>query len=300
MARISSSIDHHVDGVQKALDAIERSLCTPLEIRSLAQLSGMSFWHFQRTFTQLLGESVASYIRRRRLTEISRALRRTRRPMLEIALEYQFQSHASFTRAFSATFGLSPSIYRRQPRPLRASRARVTRTQLRHFLRISAEPQMVDCAELHLVGLTAVYRGVTSENPNDNDVVPKLWDRFFTRQHEIKASYPGARYGAWIPAPNRRGDCPDQYVALASVEIPPNGAVPAKMEKWVARAGRYARFIHRGPARLIGETISYIYTSWLPRAKHRRGSGFDYLKLDSRFAGENDHSEIEYYLPIHE
>lgn len=293
-------VDHNVVGVQKALEAIEQGLCVQLEIRRLAALSGMSFWHFQRVFTELLGESVASYIRRRRLTEIARALRRTRRPILEIALEYQFQSHASFTRAFSATFGLSPSAYRRQPRPLRGSRARVTRTQLRHFLRISAEPELIDCLELHLVGLTAVYQGITSEQPNDTRVIPELWERFFARNHEIESSYPDVRYGAWKFAPNQAAERPDAYIALASVQTAPDAPVPSKMEKWIARPGRYARFLHRGPARLVGETISYIYTSWLPRANYRRGAGFDYLKLDSRFAGENDHSEIEYYLPIGE
>jgi len=295
---MASSFDHHSAALQKALDRIESGLCHPIDLRELAALSGMSFWHFQHTFTQLMGESVASYIRRRRLTEVARAMRQSSSSLLDLALHYQFQSHAAFTRAFKSVFGVRPSEYRKHPRALRASRSRVNPAQLRHFSNISTEPKWLDRPELRLVGLTAPYRGVTAQHPNDNEVINALWSRFFLRRHELRTPSSEGRYGAWTFL--RPGICdePEQYLAFAGVQAEAAGVPPSGMEVWIARAGTYAQFTHRGPVELLGNTISYIYTSWLPRATVRRGDGFDYIGFEHRIAGELEKDEIYYYLPL--
>ncbi len=296
--RMKSGGEHHIRAVQKALDSIEGQLRGPIDLEPLARDSGMSFWHFQRTFASLVGEPLAGYIRRRRLTAAARELRRTRRPIVEIAFEFRFDSHESFTRAFRSAFALTPHGYRQSPGPLRPSRARLDVSHLHHLRRINAEPAIVDRPELHLVGLSARYLGVTAERPNDTEVIPALWTAFRPRLPELGAGPETETYGAWDFLPAEARSDPDEYAGLAAVAVPQSREPPAGMVKWFAPAGRYARFTHRGPARHIRDTISYVYAAWLPRSAHERGPGFDYLRFDTRFADEDENSECDYFLPL--
>jgi AraC family transcriptional activator of mar-sox-rob regulon len=51
----------------------------------------------------------------RRLSKSAVALRLTSRPILDIALQYRFDSQQTFTRAFKKQFNLTPALYRRSP-----------------------------------------------------------------------------------------------------------------------------------------------------------------------------------------
>ncbi len=61
------------------------------------------------------GHAIGAYIRARRLSKSAVALRLTARPILDIALQYRFDSQQTFTRAFKKQFSLTPALYRRSP-----------------------------------------------------------------------------------------------------------------------------------------------------------------------------------------
>ncbi|PPS57908.1 hypothetical protein CRX72_08025 [Pantoea sp. BRM17] len=66
--------------------------------------SGYSKWHLQRMFKEVTGHAIGAYIRARRLSKAAVALRLTSRPILDIALQYRFDSQQTFTRAFKKQF----------------------------------------------------------------------------------------------------------------------------------------------------------------------------------------------------
>src|SRR5687767_8674386 len=98
--------------VQQCLELIEDQLREPIDVASLAEKSGYSLWHFQRVFQALVGESVGNYIRGRRLSASSYALTHGDARVVDIALEFQFQSHEAYSRAFKQRFSVSPQKYR--------------------------------------------------------------------------------------------------------------------------------------------------------------------------------------------
>lgn len=51
-------------------------------------------------FKDVTGHAIGAYIRARRLSKSAVALRLTARPILDIALQYRFDSQQTFTRAF--------------------------------------------------------------------------------------------------------------------------------------------------------------------------------------------------------
>lgn len=92
---------------------IENHLDHPLLLDNVAAKSGYSKWHLQRMFRSTTGHALGSYIRERRLARAAMALCSTPRPILDIALQFHFDSQPSFSRAFKKQFGKTPAAYRR-------------------------------------------------------------------------------------------------------------------------------------------------------------------------------------------
>lgn len=92
---------------------LENHLTNPLSLDNVALKAGYSKWHLQRMFKEVTGHAMGSYIRARRLSKAAEALRLTNRPILDIAIEYHFDSQQTFTRAFKKQFSQSPGRYRR-------------------------------------------------------------------------------------------------------------------------------------------------------------------------------------------
>ncbi|EFE93736.1 helix-turn-helix domain-containing protein [Serratia odorifera] len=102
--------------IHDLLDWIETHLDQPLLLDNVAAKSGYSKWHLQRMFRSTTGHALGSYIRERRLSKAAQALRSTPRPILDIALQFHFDSQPSFSRAFKKQFGKTPAVYRRTTR----------------------------------------------------------------------------------------------------------------------------------------------------------------------------------------
>ena len=83
----------------------------------VARAAGYSQFHASRLFKAETGLSPFEYIRRERLTASARALRKGKRKVIDVALDFVFDSHEGFTRAFSNGFGISPKKYASFPRP---------------------------------------------------------------------------------------------------------------------------------------------------------------------------------------
>jgi AraC family transcriptional regulator len=102
--------------LNQALTCIEANLTQPFASGEMARACGYSRFHFDRLFLEVMGETAATYIRRRRLSEAARELVFSSREICDIALDYQFSSQETFSRAFRHMFGLSPLAYRRRGR----------------------------------------------------------------------------------------------------------------------------------------------------------------------------------------
>lgn len=91
----------------------------PITQRQLAEAAGYSQFHCARMFKELVGVSPFEYIRKLRLTESALKLRDHNAKVLDVALEYVFDSHEGFTRAFAREFGITPKRYAMEPPPVR-------------------------------------------------------------------------------------------------------------------------------------------------------------------------------------
>lgn len=108
---------HAWEAIDRSLDFIEEHLQEDISKEELAQLSCLSPFYFQRLFKRLTGRPVLEYVKMRRLAQAASALEDREKRILDIALDFGFASHASFTRAFKEAYGISPEEYRKD-RPM--------------------------------------------------------------------------------------------------------------------------------------------------------------------------------------
>ena len=104
--------------VQRMQDYIEAHLTCDMKLADLAQASLFSPWYSYRLFREQLGLTPADYIRRLRLSRAAELLRAGNSRVTDVAFDLGFSSVDTFTRAFSRTFGLTPSEYAKAPVPI--------------------------------------------------------------------------------------------------------------------------------------------------------------------------------------
>ncbi|HWP69434.1 MAG TPA: helix-turn-helix domain-containing protein, partial [Rectinemataceae bacterium] len=108
-----------VRAVRHMQDYILLNVRDKISANDLARAAGYSVWHAQRMFRELTGQPPFEYIRRLRLSQAALVLRDKPSRVLDVALDFMFDSHEGFTRSFSKEFGVTPADYRRQPRPVK-------------------------------------------------------------------------------------------------------------------------------------------------------------------------------------
>jgi AraC family transcriptional regulator len=102
--------------LRRVLDHIADNVSDVITLETLASIAGYSAYHFARKFTAAMGVSPGRYISQKRLEAAMAELAAGNLPLAEIALNAQFSSQASFTRAFHRVTGTTPNEFRRRRR----------------------------------------------------------------------------------------------------------------------------------------------------------------------------------------
>jgi len=107
-----------INAVQRMQDFIEDNINKPISLYMLAKAAGYSPWHTSRIFKELIGKTPLEYIRYLRLSRAALILWEDDKRIVDVALDFAFDSHEGFTRSFSEMFGMSPNVYRRNTPPI--------------------------------------------------------------------------------------------------------------------------------------------------------------------------------------
>ena len=112
----AESSAHSLDHIRlrRVLDYIAANIGDDITLVDLAGIAGYSAFHFARKFTLAMGISPHRYISRIRLENAMAQLAAGKLPLAEIALNAQFSSQASFTRASHRATGMTPKEYQRR------------------------------------------------------------------------------------------------------------------------------------------------------------------------------------------
>ncbi|WP_026477392.1 helix-turn-helix transcriptional regulator [Alkaliphilus transvaalensis] len=108
----------NINAVQRVQDYIVKHITEEITLHGLAQVAGYSPWYTSRIFKELVGKPPLEYIRALRLSHAALKLRDEKIKVVDVALEFAFNSHEGFTRAFSQQFGMTPKHYQKGTPPI--------------------------------------------------------------------------------------------------------------------------------------------------------------------------------------
>ncbi|WP_342555739.1 effector binding domain-containing protein [Paenibacillus sp. FSL R7-0652] len=285
----------HYSRIQLAIEHLEEHLQEPFNISDVSAAASFSAFHFQRLFQAITGFTVLEYVRRRRLTEAASALRNTAKGVLEIALNYGYQSQEAFTRAFDIHFGTTPARFRKTEQPDAESRMQRSidfnayRSQLGTALHMNP-PRMVTLEPIQIIG----YEYKTNLNDDQHYAdVPGFYDEFGREQKFMRIPdriRPDMAYGA---ADHFQDD--GVFSFIIGEESAANGDL---LEPGYTRleipGGLYAEFTTEGSEQ---DVRKMIYGSWLPSSKYERREGPDFEVTDV-WKSTPERLDMKIYIPI--
>ena len=98
---------------KKLAEYIEEHLAEDISLPALAEIAGLSPFHFARAFKQSFGLPPHRYLVSRRIEKAKNLLATPALPVTRIGLDLGFGEASSFTTAFRKHAGLTPTEYRR-------------------------------------------------------------------------------------------------------------------------------------------------------------------------------------------
>lgn len=273
---------HYEQLVLRAIDHVRSTLDDALDIGALGRRACLSPLHFHRIFRGLAGETPAELHRRLRLERAAHRLATSDELITRLAFAAGYATHESFTRAFAAAYGLSPSDFRLRARANPTTWAAATASAI-------AAPSGVHFSAES--GLTPIR--LTTEPINMNVIVQSMpAKRVLAVAHRGPYSNIGAafaRLDALLSqaAPSDLGcvemvalyhDDPEsvpvaELRADAGVVVTDPVAVPSGLHAVTIPQGTYARALHEGPYERLADAWARFMGGWLAESGHRVGDG---------------------------
>lgn len=287
----------YIERIQAAVDFIENNLGQEITPSTVASAVGFSEYHFHRIFQGMLGESVAEYIRKRRLSEAAGLLRSTSTKIRAIAFESQFETQESFTRAFKKMFGVSPLQYRKFGNSISSyHKKKIGADMIKHLQEgLTVVPRFETRERDLAIGLANSYAEGSFQQ------IEQLWNIFRSRMHEIENVKPGYALGICLAL---HPDVPKKpnttFVYAAALPVSKVTNVPPGMTVFEIPKNNYAVFIHKGSLDTLPHTVNYIWGTWIPKnvENYRHSGGPDFELYDERFNPLTRSGEMDIYIPV--
>ncbi|MFN8608112.1 MAG: AraC family transcriptional regulator [Vulcanimicrobiota bacterium] len=278
----------HNDGVnlpvEKALWYVESHFCEEIRLSQLAEISGVSPTYLSRVFPLVLGHSLRSYLRRRRLAEAARRLAEGAPDILGLALEHGYGSHEAFTRAFREEFGQTPESVRAQGHTHNLSMLEAIRMNAKHTHPVSPI-RMETSRPIKVAGIQEHYAG-------DTAAIPSQWQKLVPHLGQLSQQVGDHAYGVCH-------GFGDGFDYLCGVEVRSGEGLPDGWTCMDLPGGQlYAVFRHEEHVSLIRMTCDSIFSQWLPQSQYESEDAPFFERYGPEFDGRTGQGGLEIWVAV--
>ena len=138
----------------------------------IAEKAGYSAYHFSRVFTQAIGISMMSYVTWRKLQYALYDLSQGKK-VIDVAMDYGFETHAGFTKAFIHWFGFPPSMCYPRLKINPPTKADVILLKNKFYGGNAMNPHIIELTHFSVVGWPSRH---TKENIKNTADAPTFWN----------------------------------------------------------------------------------------------------------------------------
>ncbi|MBB5321642.1 AraC family transcriptional regulator [Marinobacter oulmenensis] len=284
--------EQQIARINDVLYEIHRDTSAELSGRALAQIAAYSEQHFHRVFQEVVGEPVHQYVRRTRLEQAANQLMFDRkRPVLDVAEQCGFASLSSFSRAFKATFGVTPGRWRAEEQDTKSRPYLADDEIATAYERLQSVALPVpDLVELPVQPVAYVRHQGYGRDIRLAWQTLQVWAEAegqpFETQLGLHHSNP-----AWVPLDQCR------YVACLAIDKPVlrrgvvnSMCIPGGLHAAFDLSGRYGELL---------PYLSKILDKWVPSSGFRAKTTPAFVRYrKNHFLASDERFDLTFYLPV--
>ncbi|MEL7567405.1 MAG: AraC family transcriptional regulator [Dehalobacterium sp.] len=277
-----------------AMKYIEANLAGEIDFQKVARLACCSEYHFKRMFSFLSGYTLSEYIRRRRLTLAALELHNQNIKIIDLAVKYGYDSPDSFTRAFQALHGVTPSEARKSDVVLKAFPPMTFQLIIKGGNEM--DYRIVEKDSFQIAGIkkqiTLIYEGV---NHQMDDMWASLTEKDFIELKQLSNVEPMGILciSANFTEGRAEGTLLDQYIGVATSKH-----VPKQWEVLPVDAGTWAVFTAIGEfPKALQDVWARIYSEWFPTSGYELTGGPEILWNESKDTNRPNYKS-EIWIPV--
>ncbi len=275
--------EQHFTHISKSIEFIEENLKNPISVEDVCNQVFISKWQFQRIFRLCIGLSIGEYIRGRRLTlACNHTYQNPKSKIIDLALDFQFNSHEAFTRAFKLFFGFPPSKAKDNINIFEEKKISKYNTTLLEdiFTSFQKKPKIQSKGPISLLGISALVNSPFSDQSDYKNNTQELWNKFIKKINQFKNEnqLSPISYGVALNTINDFYAVKMNYFAgKLTSEFK---FAPKDLEAFELPENIYANFFITGDINKIKKLVDYIYSVWLPNSSYHRGNGYDFEEFN--------------------
>jgi len=251
--------------LNQAMDYIEEHLTEEVSFDELAKKTGISVYHFKRTFSFIAGMSLAEYIKKRRLAEANLALLAGEK-VTDVAFKYGYQSIEGFSRAFRDWTGQAPS-------EVMKTQIQKTFPKFSFYIDIKGGQSMdVKLIEKPAFQIVGVSQKVPLQYQGENQAIMELAQRITPQQraemHTFDDVYPHQVVNGFDFQEGRTTEGGEMTHMIGFATSQEN--TYEDLEQLSVPAHTWAVFPNEGPfPQTLQETWARIFSEWLPSSGYQ-------------------------------
>lgn len=274
-----------IRAVEDAIAYIEEHITDDLTVGRVAAEVNISPFYFQKGFSMLCGYTVGEYIRMRRLSLAGSEVLSSDRKVIDLAVQYGYDSPDSFTKAFTRFHGSTPTDVRKNGAALKSFAPLHIKLSLEGGTVM--EYRIEEKPAFKVIGMSRIFSYETA-----NTEVPGYWDEVHvcTEKKSLMGKY---------------GICFDEEMAgnqfryMIADDFRQEEDFGKCLEEYEVPAHTWAVFPCRGPMPFqLQECNKRIFSQWLPSSRYEIAEGYNIESYSDPADFECGTQDSQYYAEI--